>query len=79
MLLLVEKGEEVYSNPVASYPEVIIAAWNKHKHVVDYFLNDIPEKAGGTNGLGVALNLAGWMGWTDLVRKHIAANLLAVH
>ena len=77
--LLVERGAEVYSNPMASYPPVIIAAWNKHQSVVDYFLNDIPDKAGGTNKLGVTINLAARMGWTDLVRRHIARDLLAVH
>src|SRR5688572_10552054 len=36
--LLVDKGVEVYSNPLATYPPVIIAAWNKRQPVVDYFL-----------------------------------------
>ena len=59
---LVERGAEVYSNPMASYPPVIIAAWNKHQSVVDYFLNEIPAKAEGTNKLGVTINLAARMG-----------------
>ena len=29
--LLVEKGAEVYSNPMATYPPVIIACWNKRR------------------------------------------------
>src|SRR5207237_690847 len=57
----------------------IIANWNKRQPVVDYFLNQIPDKATGTNGLGVAINLAARQGWTEIVRKHIAADPLAVH
>lgn len=77
--LLVERGAEVYSNPMCSYPAVTVAAWEKHSAVVDYFLNEIPEKAEGTNKLGVMINLAARLGWTELVRKHIAADPLAVH
>ena len=77
--LLVDRGAEVYSNPMASYPAVIIAAWNKRQEVVDYFLNEIPEKAVGTNGLGVAVNLAARQGWHEIVRKHIEADPLSVH
>jgi len=77
--LLVERGAEVYSNPMASYPPVIIAAWNKHPAIVAHFLNEIPEKAGGTNRLGVTINLAARQNWIDIVRKHIAADPLAVH
>ena len=77
--LLVDSGAEVYSNPLASYPPVIIAAWNKQQDLVDYFLKEIPAKAGGTNGIGVTLNLAARQGWTDLVRRHIEADPLAVH
>lgn len=76
---LVERGAEVYTNPMSTYPPVIQAAWKKHQHVVDYFLNEIPEKAAGTNGLGVAINLAGREGWIDIVRKHVEADPLAVH
>lgn len=77
--LLVEKGAEVYSNPMASYPAVMDAAWNKHEEIVDYFLNEIPEKAIGTNGLGVTINLAARQGWTEIVKKHIQIDPLAVH
>ena len=77
--MLVEAGSEVYSNPMASYPPVIIAAWNKQQDVVDYFLNKIPDQASGTRGLGVTINLAARQGWTDLVRKHIEIDPLAVH
>jgi ankyrin repeat protein len=77
--LLIERGAEVYSNPAASYPPVIIAAWNKHQAVVDYFLKDVPDQANGTNRLGVTINLAARQGWIEIVRKHIAADPLAVH
>ena len=77
--LLVEKGAEVYTNPMNTYPPVLQAAWGKHQDVVDYFLKEIPDKADGTNKLGVTLNLAAREGWTDLVRKHLEADPLAVH
>jgi ankyrin repeat protein len=77
--LLVERGAEVYSNPMASYPPVMVAAWNKRQAVVDFFLNEIPDKAAGTNGLGVTVNLAARQGWIDIVRKHVAADPLSVH
>ena len=77
--LLVERGAEVYTNPMNTYPPVIQAAWKKRQGVVDYFLNQIPEKADGTNGLGVAINLAGREGWIEIVRKHIEADPLSVH
>ena len=77
--LLVEHGAEVYSNPMATYPPVMQAAWKKHQPIVDYFLREIPGQAGGTNNLGVTINLAARAGWTDIVRKHIAADPLAVH
>lgn len=77
--LFVKKGAEVYSNPMASYPAVMDAAWSKQQHVVDYFLKEIPEKAIGTNGLGVAINLAARQGWNDIVTKHIERDPLVVH
>ena len=77
--LLVERGAEVYTNPMSTYPPVIQAAWNNHQDVVDYFLKEIPEKAEGTNGLGVAINLAGREGWIEIVRRHIEADPLSVH
>ena len=48
---LVELGAEVYSNPTCTYPPVIVAAWEDHQHVVDYFLKEIPHLAEGTCGL----------------------------
>jgi ankyrin repeat protein len=77
--LLVERGAEVYTNPMNTYPPVIQAAWNGHQPVVDYFLQEIPDKADGTNRLGVTLNLAAREGWTEIVRKHLEADPLSVH
>jgi ankyrin repeat protein len=77
--LLVEFGAEVYTNPACTYPPVVEAAWNKHQDVVDYFLKEIPEKAAGTNGLGVTINLAGRMGWFEVVKQHIERDPLSVH
>jgi ankyrin repeat protein len=58
---------------------VIQAAWNKHRDVVKYFLDEIPDKAAGTNRLGVAINLAARQGWIEIVRKHIERDPLSVH
>src|SRR5262249_32870772 len=77
--LLVARGAEVYTNPMNTYPPVIQAAWKKHQHVVDYFLQEIPDQAAGTNKLGVTLNLAAREGWTEIVRRHVEADPLSVH
>ncbi len=77
--LLVERGAEVYTHPHATYPPVIEAAWAGHQDVVDYFLHEIPDQASGTNGLGVAINLAAREGWADVVRQHIERDPLSVH
>jgi len=76
---LVKIGAEVYSNPMSSYPAVMDAAWNKQQIVVDYFLHEIPDRAIGTNGLGVMINLAGRQGWTEIVKRHIEIDPLSVH
>ncbi len=83
---LVSKGVEVYSNPMNTYPPIFIADNHRHhadrpnaQHIVDYFLNEIPDKADGTQRLGVAINLAARAGWTDIVRKHIKRDPLSVH
>src|SRR5262249_5718994 len=73
------RGAEVYTNPMNTYPPVMQAAWNKHDEVVKYFLEEIPDKAAGTNGLGVAINLAARQGWIDIVRKHVERDPLALH
>ncbi len=77
--MLVERGAEAYSNPLSTYPPVIIANWNHHQSIVDYFLREIPGRAQGTNGLGVTINLAAREGWTDIVREHIRRDPLSVH
>src|SRR4051812_1362162 len=77
--LLVERGAEVYTNPMNTYPPVIQAAWNKHHEVVKYFLEEIPDKAQGTNGLGVTINLPARRGWIDLVRGQINRDPLSAH
>jgi ankyrin repeat protein len=77
--LLVERGAEVYTNPMNTYPPVIQAAWNKHSEVVKYFLDEIPDKAAGTNGLGITMNLAARQGWVEIVRKHIERDPLSVY
>ena len=77
--LLVDRGAEVYTNPMNTYPPVIQAAWNKHMEVVKYFLEEIPDRAAGTNGLGIAINLAAREGWIEIVRKHIERDPLSVH
>ena len=64
---------------MASYPAVMDAAWNKQEEMVHYFLDEIPEKAIGTNDLGVMINLAARQGWTEIVKKHIERDPLAVH
>lgn len=83
---LVQCGAEVYSNPTCTYPAVFLAENNRFldgrpdcQSIVDYFINEIPQKAAGTNGLGIAVNLAARFGWTDVVRKHIELDPLAVH
>ena len=83
---LVSEGAEVYSNPMNTYPPVFIADnyrnWPERpnaQHIVDYFLNEIPDKADGTLGLGVTINLAARAGWTDIVKKHLELDPLSVH
>lgn len=76
---LVDLGSEVYSHPLNTYPAVAVAAWQKQTEVVRYFLEEIPDRAEGTLGVGIACNLAGRFGWTELVRRHIERDPLAVH
>ena len=52
---------------------------DKHPDVVKYFLEEIPDKAAGTNGLGVTLNLAAREGWAEIVRKHLDRDPLSAH
>jgi ankyrin repeat protein len=83
---LVERGAEVYSNPMCTYPAVFVADCFRYhsdrpnaQQIVDYFLNEIPDKAEGTGGLGAGINIAARQGWTDIVRRHIERDPLAVH
>jgi ankyrin repeat protein len=69
-----------------TYPAIFVADNYRHwperpnaQHIVDYFLNEIPHKADGTQGLGVTINLAARAGWTEIVRKHIELDPLSVH
>lgn len=77
--LLVERGATVYSHPFCTYPAVIVASWQGHREVVDYFLNEIPHLAEGTLGVGVTCNLAGREGWIKQVQMHLDRDPLAVH
>lgn len=77
--LLVERGAEVYSNPMNSYPPVFVAARPGSQHIVDYFLQEIPHKADGTQKLGATINIAAREGWTEIVREHIELDPLSVH
>lgn len=77
--MLVGRGAEVYSHPLATYPAVMLAAWEGHQDIVDYFLNEIPDKAEGTLQLGITCNLAARQGWIDVVRAHLERDPLAVH
>jgi len=83
---LVECGAEVYSHPHYTYPPIFLAENNRYlegrpdcQPIVDYFLNEIPQKAAGTNGLGIAVNLAARFGWTDIVRKHLQRDPFAIY
>jgi ankyrin repeat protein len=76
---LVKRGADVYSNPTCSYPAVMVAAWEGNDDIVNYFLNEIPEKAEGTCGVGVTCNLAGRKGWLKQVQMHVERDPLAVH
>ena len=76
---LIDLGAEVYSNPKCTYPAVMLAYWGKHQEMVNYFLEEIPHLANGTNQLGVTCNLAGRAGWTEVVRKHVERDPLVVY
>lgn len=83
---LVEQGAEVYSHPTSSYPPVFFAFHQGYAKgepaataVVDYFLKEIPEKAYGTAGFGLTINLAARLGFPDIVAKFIARDPLAIH
>lgn len=77
--LLVARGAQVYARGLHGYPAVMDAHWEKRPAIVEYFLREIPDKAGGTNRLGVDINLAARAGWTDIVRTHLERDPLSVH
>lgn len=77
--LLVQRGAEVYPNPMNQYPPVMEAAWKGHLQIVDYFLEEIPHLADGTNRLGITINLAGRRGLTEIVAEHLRRDPLSVH
>lgn len=79
--LLVDRGAEVYSNPMCTYPPVFVASEKtpEGRQIVDYFLGEIPDKAEGTHKLGATINIAARMGWTDIVRRYLVLDPLAVH
>ncbi|MBT3265964.1 hypothetical protein HN371_02370 [Candidatus Poribacteria bacterium] len=76
---LIEKGAEVYALAAWTYPAVEHAHWAKQSDVVDFFLGDVADKALGTNGLGIEINLAARNGWAEIVAKHIERDPLSVH
>lgn len=83
---LVQQGAEVYSHPHHSYPAVFIANQYQYfpdrpngKAIVDYFLDEIPDRAEGTLGTGATIHIAARLGFTEVVRKHLELDPLAVH
>lgn len=79
--LLVARGAEVYSNPMNTYPPVFVADGRRPegRQIIEYFLHEIADKAEGTHKLGATINIAARMGWTDIVRRHLELDPLAVH
>ncbi|MBI5832086.1 MAG: ankyrin repeat domain-containing protein [Armatimonadetes bacterium] len=73
---LAERGVDLYERGQWGYPAVVHAAWAKQDAVVAWLLGDATAypSLGGEPcyGLGVEINLAGRMGWTDIVRAHLA-------
>jgi ankyrin repeat protein len=78
--LLVDRGAEVYSNPMNTYPPVFVAddRTPQGQAIIAYFLHEIPHKADGTHKLGATVNIAARMGWTEIVRRHLEIDPLAV-
>ncbi|MCR9291848.1 MAG: NAD(P)H-hydrate dehydratase [bacterium] len=84
--LLVERGAEVYSHPGSSYPAIFVAAQCRYfsdrpnaEPIIDYFLNEIPDKAEGTLATGATIHIAARLGFTEIVRRHLEMDPLAVH
>ena len=77
--LLIDKGADVYALAEWTYPAIEHAHWAKQSDVVDYFRGEAADKALGTNGLGIEINLAARNGWADVVAKHIERAPLSVY
>ena len=56
------------------YPPVIVAHWEKQDG--RYFLEEIPHRAAGTNGLGVGIDGGAPAGW-EIVKEHTKRDALA--
>jgi len=73
---LAARGAELYEQAQWRYPAVMHAAWAGQQAVVDWFLGDGAAQPlmlhDPTYGLGVDINHAARMGWTDIVRRHLA-------
>lgn len=81
--LLVARGAELYETAEWGYPAVFHAAYAKKPGVIEYFLGegarDGRMRGAPTYGLGIDVNLAARLGWTEIVRGHLACDPLAVH
>jgi len=77
--LLIDRGAEVYAPAQHGYPAVCHAAWAEQQQVVDAFLGEWAERADGTWGVGIDVNLAARLGWREVVGTHLARDPLAVH
>ncbi len=75
---LVARDAEIHPYTPYHYPPVIVAHWEKQEEVKRYFLDEIPERAAGTNGLGVGIVMAARCGWVDIVEEHTKRDTLAV-
>lgn len=75
---LVARDAEIHPYVPYHYPPVIVAHWEKQEEVKRYFLDEIPERAAGTNGLGVGIVMAARSGWMDIVEEHTKRDALAV-
>ena len=75
---LVARDAEIHPYAPYHYPPVIVAHWEKQEEVKGYFLDEIPDRAAGTNGLGVGIVMAARCGWVDIVREHTLRDSLAV-
>lgn len=75
---LVVRDAEIHPYTPYHYPPVIVAHWEKQEEVRRYFLEEIPGRAAGTNGLGVGIVMAARCGWVEIVKEHTKRDALAV-